>query len=110
VNNLPVGVEPASSLACRQAAGHFEPVINRNRCEGKGPCVSACPFDVLAMSQITRAERADLGLVGRLKVLAHGGKQARAVAPDLCQACGECVRVCPEDAITLRRIIGREST
>ena len=41
------------------------PVINRNRCEGKGPCVPACPFDVLAIGTLAREERRGLSLIGR---------------------------------------------
>jgi len=38
--------------------------------------------------------------VGRLKVFAHGGRQAFAVRADACHACGLCV-ACPERAIQL---------
>jgi 4Fe-4S ferredoxin len=88
---------------CKQPAGTFVPVINRDRCEGKGPCVPACPYDVLEMGVLSREDRADLSLVGRLKALAHGGKQVFLIEPDSCRACGECVKVCPEHAITLAR-------
>jgi 4Fe-4S ferredoxin len=86
---------------CKQDAGAFHPVIDRNRCEGKGPCVTARPNSVLAISTSTRDERATLSLLGHLKTLAHGSQQAHVVAPMQCVACGECVRVCPEKAITL---------
>ncbi len=94
---------------CKQEPGHFIPVINRNRCEGKGPCVPACPYDVLAMGQLAPADRQSLSLVGRMKAFAHGGKQVFVVEPDRCQACGECVRVCPEHAITLARRVSTSS-
>jgi NAD-dependent dihydropyrimidine dehydrogenase PreA subunit len=41
----------------KQDAGAFHPVIDRNRCEGKGPCVTACPNSVLAISTLTRDEK-----------------------------------------------------
>lgn len=88
---------------CKQAPGLFVPVIDRNRCEGKGPCVPACPYDVLEMGVIGAAEKRGLSLAGRLKAFVHGGEQVFAVAPDRCRACGHCVRACPEHAITLAR-------
>ena len=88
---------------CRQPPGRFVPVFNRNRCEGKGPCVSACPHAVLAIAPIAPEQRRRLTLVGHVKALVHGGRQAVAADPQRCQACGDCVRVCPEQAITLAR-------
>ncbi|RVT52821.1 ferredoxin family protein [Rubrivivax albus] len=88
---------------CRQAPGLFIPRINRNRCEGKGPCVEACPLDVLAMGLLGPAERSGLSWVGRIKALAHGHRQAFVVRPEACAACGDCIRACPKHAITLTR-------
>ena len=85
-------------------AGMFVPLIDRNRCEGKGPCVAACPHDVLALGVLDRDARRRLSLMGRIKGMAHGYRQAVIVAADACQACGACVRVCPEAAITLNRL------
>jgi 4Fe-4S ferredoxin len=93
------------TVSCRQSPGAFIPTINRNKCEGKGPCVTVCPYDVLQMGVLTGSDRAGLSLIGRIKALAHGGKQAFVVAPDLCAACGLCVQACPEKAITLVRNI-----
>ena len=84
-------------------AGQFVPVIDRDRCEGKGPCVAACPHDVLAIGVLDPQARRQLSLKGRIKGFAHGYRQAMIVAADACQACGACVRVCPEGAIKLRR-------
>jgi NAD-dependent dihydropyrimidine dehydrogenase PreA subunit len=89
--------------ACRPPAGRFEPVIDRNRCEAKGPCVAACPTQVLAIGVLSAEDRRGLGFAGRVKAFAHGHRQAFAIAPDRCEACGACVRVCPERAISLRR-------
>lgn len=88
---------------CRQEPGAFVPIIDRNKCEGKGPCIDACPFSVFEMGSISKQERASLSLVGKVKAFMHGGKQAFAVAADRCAACGLCVRICPEKAITLVR-------
>lgn len=75
------------------AAGQFVPVIDRNRCEGKGPCVAACPHAVLAIGVLERDARRQLNFSGRIKGLAHGYRQAFIVAAHACQACGACVRV-----------------
>lgn len=87
---------------CLQPPGKYEPVIDRSRCEAKGPCVKACPYDVFEISPLTAEEKAGLGFLARLKAFAHGNKQAHAVRADACQACGYCVEVCPEKAISLR--------
>jgi NAD-dependent dihydropyrimidine dehydrogenase PreA subunit len=92
-----------SSTTSKHPAGTFIPVIDRNRCEGKGPCVPACPYDVLEIGILPPSERKTLSLKGRIKAWAHGGKQAFIKLPDACSACAECVKVCPEHAITLAR-------
>lgn len=102
-------MKAAESADCKFPAGVLEPVIDRNRCEAKGPCVDVCPHDVLAIRLLTPQERQSLSLVGRLKAWAHGGKQAYAVRADLCEGCGLCVQACPEKAITLRRAVGAPS-
>jgi|SRR5690606_17560153 len=92
----------AHESRCLQPAGKFEPIIDRSRCEAKGPCVTACPYDVLEISPLTDREKSSLSFFMRLKALAHGNKQAHAVRADACRACGLCVEVCPEKAIKLR--------
>jgi len=87
---------------CTAEPGEFAPVIDRNKCEAKGPCVPACPYGVLAILPLSAEEKSGLSFFGKLKSMAHGGEQAHAVNND-CRACGYCVEVCPEKAITLRR-------
>jgi 4Fe-4S ferredoxin len=93
--------------SCEQAPGAFAPVIDRNRCEGKGECVKVCPKNVFALGVLPRAERGNLSLLGRLKGFAHGFKQAFLPNVAACEACGLCVAACPEEAITLTRTSAR---
>lgn len=88
---------------CKQAPGAFIPVIDRNRCEGKGPCIDVCPYLVFEMFTLPEEERAKLSLKGKIKGFVHRWRQADVVLPELCKACGLCVSACPEHAITLIR-------
>lgn len=81
----------------------FQPVIDRNRCEGKADCVPACPFSIFEVGILPAEKRTGLSLKGRIKGFAHGWQQAFIVKPDACEACGLCVQACPEKAITLAR-------
>ena len=89
--------------SCKHEPGLFMPAINPNRCEGKGPCVRVCPAQVLEMGILPKAERHQLTWTGAVKALVHRYQQARILNLDACLACGDCVRVCPEQAITLTR-------
>ena len=88
---------------CKQAPGSFHPVVDRNRCEGKGACVRVCPVQVFAVDTLPVALRAGLSLRGRIKGLVHRWQQAAIVHAERCEACGLCVSACPEKAITLHR-------
>ncbi len=89
--------------SCRQPPGRLVPVIDRNRCEGKGDCLAVCPHDVFEIGVLPREDRAELRWVGKLKGMAHGWRQAFTPHADACRACGHCVTACPERAITLVR-------
>ncbi len=92
---------------CKQDPGVIIPIIDRNQCEGKGPCVAVCPHQVLEVHTLPPDQRKGVSTVGKLKGWAHGWQQARVAQPDRCQACGKCVAACPEKAITLARLHGR---
>lgn len=92
-----------ANKACKQEAGLFRPVIDRSRCEGKAECVKVCPTSVFMVGTLPKAQRSGLGLRGTLKGVAHRWQQALLVNPAACEACGLCVQVCPERAITLAR-------
>jgi 4Fe-4S ferredoxin len=92
-----------SAKECPQPAGRFVPVIDRNRCEGKDDCVTACPCDVFEMQMLSDADKAAMPFFSRFKARVHGNRQAFTARADDCQACGDCITACPENAITLSR-------
>lgn len=87
-----------------QANKRVVPHIDRNKCEGKGVCVGACPTAVFEMFILPKAQRQELTLKGKIKGFVHRWQQVEIVAPDQCQGCARCVAVCPEQAITLVRV------
>ncbi len=101
LTDMPQADEGASP--CKFPPGFLVPVIDPTRCEAKGPCVSACPLNVLSIRRLDREEKASLAPWQRLKSFVHGHKRAFVLDPQACQGCGLCVRVCPEQAIHLRR-------
>jgi NAD-dependent dihydropyrimidine dehydrogenase PreA subunit len=86
---------------CRAELGRFIPVVELGRCEAKGDCVEVCPYDVFEVTRTADADFNTLGLLGKLKNVAHGRQVAYAFRADACHACGLCVVACPEKAITL---------
>jgi NAD-dependent dihydropyrimidine dehydrogenase PreA subunit len=89
---------------CSDTFGRVAPVVDRDRCEGKADCVRVCPFDVFEIGTLSREQRADLSLFGRLKAWAHENQQAFVMRPLDCHACQLCVRACPEHALHLAPI------
>jgi len=94
------------SRDCRQPPGLLRPVVDRNRCEGKGDCVDVCPYGVFSVGTLPLERRRELSLFGKLRGYAHGWQQAFTPNADACRACGHCVKACPERAITLVRHAG----
>jgi len=89
---------------CRAEPKRFVPVVERNRCEGKGDCVEVCPYSVFVVRRIDDKDFSQLSFLGRLKSRAHKRQTAYTPAQDACRACGLCVVACPEDAITLKPV------
>ena len=67
------------------------------------PCMGACPYSVLKVLRLASSDKKELSLGDRLRAMVHGNKQAYAVLPDKCTACGLCVEACMMHAIKLRR-------
>ena len=88
---------------CKHPPGQFVPVVNRQRCEGKADCVRVCPTDVFAVQTLPVSQRSGLGMIGTIKGFAHRWQQAMVINPTACQACGLCIKACPENAISLVR-------
>lgn len=89
---------------CKQEAGAFRPVIDRNKCEGKSDCVRVCPVGVFAVETLPQNLRIGISLKGKINGFVHRWQQAILVNPNACEVCGLCVSACPEDAITLKRV------
>lgn len=91
---------------CKPEPGTLQPVIDRGRCEGKRDCVTVCPYDVFEVRRIDDADFAKLGLLGKLKSIAHRRQTAYTPRASACHSCGLCVTACPEKAIKLARVPG----
>jgi NAD-dependent dihydropyrimidine dehydrogenase PreA subunit len=63
-----------------------------------------CPYDVFEVRRMDDADFAPLGMLAKLKSIAHGRKTAYTPNWSDCQACGKCVEACPEKAIRLARV------
>src|SRR5579863_7897257 len=88
---------------CRETTRKVMPVVNLNKCEGKGPCIEICPYDVFEMKAISEEAFSRLSLIGKIKTMAHGREKASVINPGECHNCGLCVTACPEKAITLAK-------
>lgn len=101
-------VEARTSQGCSKPPGYLVPAIDRNRCEGKGACKTVCPKGVFTIGKLSESDRAGLTMRGKVKGFVHGWKQALLTNAGACEACGQCVKACPESAITLVRATGSE--
>ena len=63
-------------------------VVAQERCKGCEVCISACPCDVLALSD---------------KVNGKGYHYAMMAQPDKCTGCASCAIICPDSCIVVYR-------
>ncbi len=94
----------AASAECRAQPGEFMPVVDRAKCEGKAECVEVCPVQVFDVRRMDDRDFAQLGVLAKLKSIAHGRKTAYTPRASVCESCGKCVAACPEKAIKLARV------
>jgi 4Fe-4S ferredoxin len=94
------------SADCKKESGVIKPVVDFNRCEGKGECVRVCPENVFQMRRIDEIDYRKLGMMNRFKLRVHGMKVAYTPNVDACRSCGLCVAACPEKAIKLAAAAG----
>src|ERR1700733_66679 len=87
----------------QQAPGIIEPLVDFNRCEGKGDCARVCPEGAFQLRRISEQDYRALNLLNKFKLRVHGMQVAYTPHADACRSCGLCVSACPERAITLRR-------
>ncbi len=86
---------------CDAKPGASVIVVDRTKCEGKRDCVDVCPYDVFEVRRIDDADFAKLGVLGKLKSLAHKRQSAYTPRMDQCRACRKCIEACPEKALRL---------
>lgn len=94
----------SNSKECKYDAGVMMPVINKNKCEAKEECTAVCPYSVFEIRALTSEEKKALSFFIRFKVKVHGNKQAFAINAQDCHACSDCIKACPEKAITLVKV------
>jgi len=54
-----------SDQDCKHAPRIFTPIVDFSRCEGKGPCLEVCPYNVFEIRKIEPSDYAALGLLSR---------------------------------------------
>jgi 4Fe-4S ferredoxin len=88
-------------MSCKQEPRLLQPLVDFNKCEGKGPCIPICPYDVFEMLPISKENYSKLNFIGKIKTFVHGKNKAFVAKPEMCHSCGLCVTACPESAIKL---------
>lgn len=80
------------------------PVINYEKCTGRGICVEVCPediFEIRNLDQILFCEETKAAGICPEPKYATKDKRSYPVNVDNCTECKICLEKCPEQAITL---------
>ena len=62
----------AAAPACKQEPGVVFPIVDLQRCEGKGDCERVCPENVFEVRRIADDDYRELGLLHKFKLRVHG--------------------------------------
>lgn len=73
-------------------------LVDESSCDACGNCIEICPHSAIHIKKLTTEEVKNLSFKGRLKVKIKGSNKAH-INPDLCTACGLCMKQCHEFAI-----------
>lgn len=89
---------------CKYDAGIMIPIVNKSKCEAKDKCTAVCPYNVFELRSVPSEDKIGLNFLVKLKIKAHGNKQAYVVNGNDCHACSDCIQACPEHAIKLVKV------
>ena len=73
-------------------------VVDESSCDGCANCIDTCNHSAISMKTLSEKEIRKLSFKGRLKIKIKGNSKAN-INPDLCTACGLCMKQCHEFAI-----------
>lgn len=73
-------------------------VVDEISCDGCEDCISACNHSAITIKTLSEEEIKELPFKGRLKVKVKGSNKAY-INPEICTACGLCMKQCHEFAI-----------
>ena len=73
-------------------------IIDESSCDGCGDCIETCPHSAIHIKTLSEEEIKKLPFKSRLKVKIKGANKAT-INPEICTACGKCMKQCHEFAI-----------
>ena len=94
-----------SEKECKSEGSVYMPVVNKSKCEAKDKCTAVCPYNVFELRTVLPEDKIGLNFLVKLKIKAHGNKQAYVINGKDCHACNDCIKACPEHAIKLTKVV-----
>ena len=85
-------------------------VIDKQKCSACGDCSSHCPQKILALRDIGKKEKKNMGFFRRMDALYHNNKTLVITHPEKCLGCGLCVSACRHSALSLKETPARSET